>query len=135
MSKRLNLDPGNELEFLQIAAAKDPAERERFWKLLLSSDVWVLADQLSETNLVLNTWGTNGSETCGVFTSQALVDRAMEPETPWVKVNATVVFKSMIDAGLGVFINPRYDAQVRLRTKDLALLLDGNFSMVQGTNA
>ncbi len=135
MNQPLSLNPSNELEALQIIAAKEPAQREGFWKLLLVSDVWALADSKSDTDVILHTWGEGSDETCGVFTSQALIDKAMEPDTLWLQVNAAVIFQSMVDEGLGVFINPRYEAQVRLRASELATLLTGGFSEVHGSDA
>jgi hypothetical protein len=135
MNQPLSFTPSNELEALQIVAAKEPAQRESFWKLLLSSDVWVVADSKSDTDVVLYTWGEGGDETCGVYTSQALIDKAMEPDTQWLQVNAAVIFQSMVDEGLGVFINPRYEQQVRLRASELSSLLTGGFSEVHGSDA
>ncbi len=135
MNQLLSFTPSNELEALQIAAAKEPAQRENFWRLLLSSDVWVVADSKSDTDIDLHTWGEGDDETSGVYTSQALIDKAMEPGTPWLQVNAAVIFQSMVDEGLGVFINPRYEPQVRLRASELSSLLTGGLSEVHGSDA
>jgi hypothetical protein len=59
----------------------------------------------------------------------------MEPETPWVRIKARVALEVMATEKLGVFINPRYECQVRLRSKELAALLAGQFDVVRGTDA
>ena len=113
----------------------DLGKRTNFWKLLLESDVWVVSDSTSDTNLVLHVWSSNDEDTCPIFTSYSLLKNVMGPGTPFVQINAKIIFQSMVDGRMGAFINPRYDGQVRLRSRDLVELLAGRFETVHGSDA
>ena len=133
MNNRASLNPANELDTLHLKAASDPGAREGFWRSLLAADVWVVASQESDEDLVLHTWGKESEETAAAFTSYEALKEVMEPETYWVQVDASVIFESMVNEGLGVFINPRYQCQTRLRAAELAALVAGQFSEVRGS--
>ena len=91
-------------------------------RALLEQDVWVLGTQESDTGLMLHTWeGIEG--VCGAFTSRALLEEVMDPCTTWIQVNARVIFGAMLAAGLGTYINPRHESQLRLRPYEISALL------------
>jgi hypothetical protein len=128
------LEPRGEIETLQKMAALDVGRRTEFWRRLLHIDVWVLGTCTSGTQLVLHTW-KGREDTCAVFTSRVLLENVMEPNSPWLQLNARVAFGAMAVEGLGTFVNPRYEFQVRLRSTDLDALLAERFDDVQGTDA
>ena len=134
MNQLRALEPSGEIEKLQKLAVLDVGKRTEFWKRLLDIDVWVLGTSTSDNVLVLHTWV--GSEDAGaVFTSRVLLENVMEPNSPWLQLNARVAFGAMAAEGLGTFLNPRYECQVRLRSRDLEALLSGCFDDVQGGDA
>jgi len=126
----------NKVEELQINAAASVEKREEFWKELLMSDVYAIADLADDLeNIILHTWQGTGEDACGVFTSLEKIIGAMPPDTPYIIINAKIIFESMINEGMGTFINPRYAPMVRLKSKDLKAMLEGNFSEIRGSNA
>lgn len=134
MKKLRPLEPSGDLENLQKLAAVHTAKRVEFWKRFLEADVWVVGTSGTPTSMHLHTW-KNGDETCAVFTSQALLESAMEPGTPWINLRARVALRIMVAEKLGAFINPRYEFQVRLRAEEVASLLTGRIDGVVGSDA
>ena len=128
----INFKPNNDLELLLLEAAKDPNKRSEFWKKLLHSNVYVLGDQENETKLILSTWQSSNDEACGVFTSLEKVNEAMPKDTTYIRINAKVIFQSMVDSNLGTFVNPRFEPQFRLKVHDLKCLLNEEYSKVMG---
>jgi hypothetical protein len=135
MNRLRPLVPTGELEQLQLDAASNISSRPAFWRKLLESDVWVVSDAQSDTELTLHVWSGSGEDTCPVFTSESLLENVMEPGTPWIEINASTVFQSMVERGVGAFINPRHEGQVRLRSRELIDLLAGQFETVRGSDA
>lgn len=127
-------EPLGELERLQRVAAVDLGQRNTFFTRLLQSDIWLVADLESESRAVLHTW-KQGEETCPLFTSEALLEDAMEPGTPWIKLIGRTAFEMIAAEGLGTFINPRYEFQVRLRASEVKALLAGRLEAVRGSDA
>jgi len=134
--KILQFKASNEVEKLQINAANSIEKREEFWSMLLNSRVYVMGELDEKTgNAIFHTWQGTGEDACGVFTSLEKLIGAMPPNTPYIKINARDVFEIMINEGIGAFINPRYKPQVRLKSKELKAMLQGNFNEICGSKA
>ena len=67
------------------------------------------------------------------FVRETLI-KAMPPETPYIQLSAGIIFGSMLQAGLGTFINPRYEPQVRVSSREIKLMLEGCFDEIVGSN-
>ena len=131
----LPFTPLNNVEQLQAEAATAIEKRTEFWEALLDSDIYVISEESENDNEeILFTWPGKVEDTCAVFTSLEKIIDAMPPDTPYIIINARVIFKSMVEEGLGAFINPRYEPEVRLRSKELNSLLKGNYNEVNGKN-
>ena len=131
--KPLPFEPLNKVEKLQSDAATSIEKRAEFWEELLKSEVYVLSEEI-EGKEVLHTWEGSEEDACGVFTSQEKIIGAMPPETPYIIINARTILESMANEGLGTFVNPRYEPMVRLKSKEIKSMLDGNFHEVIGRN-
>ena len=134
-NKLLKFAPSNEIEQLQLEASTSIEKRPRFWEELLSSDVYVVSEMAEKDgNVVLHTLNGTGESACFAFTSLEKLINAMPPETPYIKLNARIIFGSMVEAGLGTFINPRYEPGVRIKSREIELMLEGRFDEIIGSN-
>jgi hypothetical protein len=135
-SKPLPFKPSNIVEQLQLEAAKSIEKRSQFWEKLLNSDIYVVSEMVGEDgNVILHTLDGTGESACFSFTSLEKLIDAMPPETPYIKLSARIIFQSMAQEGLGTFINPRYEPMVRIRAREIKLMLDGSFNEIMGSNA
>lgn len=132
----LPFSPSNKVEKLQAEAATSVEKRANFWEELLKSEVYAMSETSEEDDeeIMLHTWQGSGEDACGVFTSLEKIIGAMPADTPYIVINARVIFESMVNEGLGTFINPRYEPAVRLRSKELKSMLEGNYHEVIGRN-
>jgi len=131
--KPLPFTPLNKVEQLQVEAATSIEKRADFWEELLKSEVYVMSEE-KEGEEILHTWQGSGEGACGVFTSQEKIIGAMPPNTPYIIINARVILESMANEGLGTFINPRYETMVRIKSKEIKSMLNGNYNEVVGRN-
>ena len=131
----LAFTPLNNVEQLQAEAATTIEKREEFWKALLESDIYVLSEESEKDNeVILFTWQGKTEDTCAAFTSLEKLCEAMPPDTPYIVINARIILQSMVDENMGVFINPRYEPSVKLRSKEISSMLKGNYNEVIGRN-
>jgi hypothetical protein len=134
-SKPLPFTPTNNLEQLQLEAATSIEKRSQFWEKLLNSDIYVVSEMVGEDgNIILHTLDGIGESACFSFTSLEKLIDAMPPETPYINLTARIIFQSMVQEGLGTFINPRYEPMVRIRVREIKLMLDGSFNEIVGSN-
>lgn len=134
-SKPLTFAPSNEVEQLQLEAATSIEKRSQFWEKLLNSDIYVVSEMVGKDgNVVLHTLDGTGESACFAFTSLEKLINVMPPETPYIQLNARIIFGSMVQAGLGTFINPRYEPGVRVRSREIKLMLEGCFDEIVGSN-
>src|SRR5574340_1016329 len=134
-NKPLTFTPSNQVEQLQLEAATSIEKRSKFWEKLLNSDIYVVSEAFEEDgNVVLHTLDGPGESACFSFTSLEKLIEAMPPETPFIHLSAGIIFESMLEAGLGTFINPRYEPQVRVRSREIKLMLEGYFDEIVGSN-
>lgn len=134
-NKPLTFTPSNEVEQLQLEAATSIEKRSQFWEKLLNSDIYVVSETVGKDgNVVLHTLDGTGESACFSFTSLEKLIKAMPPETPYIQLSAGIIFGSMLQAGLGTFINPRYEPQVRVRSREIKLMLEGCFDEIVGSN-
>jgi hypothetical protein len=133
-NRPLTFAPSNEVEQLQLEAAASIAKRSQFWEKLLNSDIYVVSEMDGDGNVVLHTLNGTGESACFAFTSLEKLINVMPPETPYIKLSARIIFGSMVQAGLGTFINPRYEPGVRVRSREIKLMLEGCFDEIVGSN-
>ena len=131
--KPIPFTPSNKVEQLQAEAATSIEKRAEFWEELLNSEVYVLSEEIDGEEMLL-TWQGAGEDACGVFTSEEKIIGAMPPDTPYIIINARVIFESMANEGLGTFINPRYEPSVRVKSEEIKSMLNGNYHEVIGRN-
>ena len=131
--KPLPFTPLNKVEQLQAEAATSIEKRTEFWEELLKSEVYVVSEEIDGEEMLF-TWQGSGEDACGVFTSQEKIIGAMPPDTPYIIINARIIFESMANEGLGTFINPRYEPMVRVKSKEIKSMLNGNYNEVVGKN-
>ena len=130
--KALKFKPTNDLEILFLESSTNDVLRIQFWETLMDSEVFVLGDVEQGTNAILDTWTSSNDEASGVFTSADKINGAMPKGTKYIRLKARVIFQSMKDENLGTFINPRYEAAIRLHVDDLEFLLEGEYAQVKG---
>jgi hypothetical protein len=134
-NKPLTFTPSNEVEQLQLEAATSIEKRSQFWEELLNSDIYVVSETVGKDgNVVLHTLDGTGESACFSFTSLEKLIKAMPPDTPYIQLSARIIFRSMLQSELGTFINPRYEPQVRVRSREIKLMLEGCFDEIVGSN-
>ncbi|RYD54410.1 MAG: hypothetical protein EOP60_07620 [Sphingomonadales bacterium] len=125
-------EPRNELEIALIAAAREPAARAAFERLLLGSDLYAATPEApaqpsehiageGKTISILNVAGPDGAPVPALFTAESRLAEIFGVGTGYVRLPATAFFEMFGQSG--VFLNPGQSYAVTWSAEDLSHLL------------